>query len=368
MKKVLIFIFVFVLFFVAIFFNLKIKNENFENGEIKIFCWGQYIADGSEGSLNILDLFEKENKIKIKSFSTFDSCEQMYTKLKNANSNYDIIFCCEYLVNQLIAENLIAPINFSKLKNYKNIDEKFKGSFWGYDEKNMYTVPYCWGHLAILYNKNMVEALTKKDAKEVVKGWDVLWNPKLKQEILMLVNSRDSFSVAHKLLNHSINTTKKNDVTAAFNLLKKQKPLVQAYVMDEMFDKMENNEAAVCVAYSGDIVNMMKNNKQLRYCFPKQGSNIFIDTICIPSNAKNKENALKFIDFLCREDIAAKNAEFLSASTPNKKAVNFLKDDFKNNKIICPEEQIIKKCEANICFSKQQNTLLEQLFLNVKTF
>lgn len=356
----------FLIIAVIITINLTQKNNNFKNGEIKIFCWGQYIADGTENSLSVLDEFEKENKVKIKSFNTFESCEQMYTKLKSKNCSYDIVFSSDYMVKKLIDENLIMPIEKSSLKNYENISENFKGKRWGFDKTNSYSVPYCWGHIGLIYNKKLVEKLTGEEAEKVVNGWDALWNEKLKQNILMFINAKDSFSIALKLLNKSLNTTNEEDILKAAEILKKQKPLVQAYVMDEMFDKMENNEAAISVAYSGDIVKMLKNNKNLKYCFPKQGSNIFIDAVCIPKNSKNKENALKFIDFLCREDIALENAKFLGYSTPNKKAYSNLSENFKNE-ISYPKKEILNKCEIYLPTPKKLTNLIETLWVKIRS-
>ena len=367
-KKVFLLVFLLsITTFIFIFFKLNTKKKVFENGEIRIFCWGQYIADGTDDSLNILDEFEKREKIKVAAFNTFDSCEQMYAKLKNGNSNYDVIFTSDYMVKRLIDEGLIQKIDTLKLKNYKNIMDNCKGSKWGFDVKDQYSVPYSWGHIGLIYNKKLIEKLTGQNAENVVTGLGALFDKRLKQEILMFIGSRDSFSIAQKFLGNSINTKSEKDIKDAANVLKKQKNLVQAYVMDEMFDKMENNEAMISLAYSGDIIKMMKNNKDLRYCFPKEGSNIFVDAVCIPKNARNKENALKFIDFLCDGEIALENAEFLSYSTPNKKAWELLDENLKNNKIAYPSQEIIDKCEVHLPLSKEQNILIETLWANIRT-
>lgn len=356
------------IFCIFIFIILKLtKTDSFKNGEIKIFCWGQYISDGTDGSLNVLETFEKKENIKVTAFNTFDSCEQMYAKLKSKNSNYDIIFTSDYMVKRLIDENLIQKIDTNKLKNYKNIMESCKGSTWGFDRYNMYSVPYSWGHVGIVYNKKLIESLTGKDAKSVVTGLDALWDKRLKQEILMFIGSRDSFSIAQKVLGNSINTTNEKNIHKAAKILRNQKKLIQAYVMDEMFDKMENGEAAISLAYSGDIIKMMENNKDLRYCFPKEGTNVFIDTVCIPKNAKNVNNALKFIDFLCEDYIAKANAEFSSYSTPNKAAWELLDNNIKNNKIAYPDKETLKKCEAHLPLPKNLNELIENLWANIRT-
>lgn len=341
-------------------------KQEFENGELKIFCWGEYLADGTLNSLNIIDAFEKETKIKVSVFSTFDSNEQMYTKLKNGNVDYDVILPSEYMVSRLIKEDLIQKLDFSLLKNYNEIMDPFKGDVLGYDPTNEYSVPFSWGTIGIIYNKELVKNLTNENPEEIITGWDAFFNKKLNNEILMFINSRDSFAIANKLLNQSINTENFGEIEKSANLLKSQKELVQAYVMDEMYDKMENNEAAISPAYSGDIVKMMNNNKNLAYCFPKEGSNIFVDALCIPKNSKNIKNAHKFIDFLCRPDIALENTKFLAYSTPVRGAFNSLDDGLKFNKIAYPPKEILKKCEAHKALSKDVEQKIETLWTNLR--
>lgn len=366
MKKLFFIIPLIIIFIVLLCLKLKLSKKNFKNGEIRIFCWGQYIADGSDGSLNILEAFEKEENINVAAFNTFDSAEQMYAKLKNGNCNYDVVFSSDYMIKRLINENLIQKIDTQKLKNYENINQNFKGSVLGYDKYDEYSIPYSWGHMAITYNSKLIKLLTGIDAEKVVTGWEALFNPLLNQEVLMFINSRDSFSIAQKLLGNSLNTQNKEHILSASNVLKKQRKIVQAYVMDEMFDKMESGSALISPAYSGDIISMMKNNKDLKYCFPKQGSNIFVDAVCVPKNAKNKDNALKFIDFLCRGDVALENAMFINYSTPNKKAYEMLPNELKNNKIAYPPYEIIKKCEAHMPLTKENTALIETLWANIR--
>lgn len=365
MKK-LISVILFISIIVGCLGQTGCDNEKYPNGEIKIFCWGEYIADGTFGSLDVINEFEKETKIRVSVFSTFDSNEQMYAKLKSNSASYDIIMPSDYMISRLIAEDMIQKINISEITNYTQVMDKCKGSVCGYDPTDEYSVPYSWGTLGLVYNGPLIEQLTGQSANEIVKGWDALWNKKLAKEMFMFINSRDSFGIAEKYLGYSLNTTNVCELKNAYNALKEQKPLVQAYIMDEIFDKMENNEAAIAPAYSGDIITMMNENDKLSYCFPEQGSNIFVDGICIPKNAKNIQNAHKFIDFLCKPNIAAANAQYISYSTPNVGAWEKLDDSLKYNKIAYPPDEIINKCETYMYLPPSVNSYIESSWTEIR--
>ena len=207
-----------------------------------------------------------------------------------------------------------------------------------FDPENKYSVPYCWGTVGILYNKTMVD--------EPIDSWSVLWDPKYKDSILMQDSVRDAFGVTLKYLGYSLNSTDLDELNEAKNLLIKQKPLVQAYVVDQVRDKMIGNEAAIGVIYSGEAIYTQKENPNLEYVIPKEGSNIWIDSCVIPKNAEHKENAEKFINFLCRPDIALKNFEYITYSTPNKGAFELLDEDMQNNKAVFPDIDSIKNAEV----------------------
>lgn len=307
-----------------------------ENGELKIFNWGEYLSDGTDGSIDVIAQFEKETGIKVSAYDTYDSNEQMYAKLKSGSSDYDLVFPSDYMISRLIQENLVQKIDVSQMQNYSQVMEQYKGSARGYDPTDEYSVPYTWGHVGIVYNQPMVEQLSGQKAEDVITGWDAFWNPAFSDQMYMFINSRDSFGIAEKLLGYSLNTTDPAQIAQACSKLKEQKPLVQAYVMDEMFDKMENDEAALSPAYAGDIITMMDSNPDLRYCFPKEGTNLFVDGVCITSTAKHQENALKFIDFLCRPEIAHANASYIRYSTPIQGALSMLDEELKNNPIAYP--------------------------------
>lgn len=341
-------------------------GKEYPNGELKIFCWGEYLSDGTANSLNVIEAFEKETGVKVSVVSTFDSNEQMYAKLKYGSVEYDLIFPSEYMISRLIDENMIQKINIKSLKNYSGVMQSCKGSVLGYDPTDEYSVPYTWGTVGLVYNVPLIEELTGQKASEVVKGWSALWDTRLEKEIFMFINSRDSFAIAEKLLNFSLNTTNLDEISQAAALLKSQKPLVQAYIMDQIFDKMANNEGAITPAYAGDILTMMKENENLAYCFPEEGSNMFVDGMCIPKNAQNVENAHKFIDFLCREDIATENANFISYSTAISGAWENLCEEIKYSEIAYPPENIKQKCEIHKYLPKRINTHIEELWTQIK--
>lgn len=362
MKKI-----VSVVLIVSIISLLSLNGCSKDNGnELKIFNWGEYISDGTDGSPDILHEFEKETNIKIKAYDTFDSNEQMYAKLKSGGSDYDLIFPSDYMAARLINEKMVQKIDKTALLNYNQIDEQYLGSVCGYDTTDEYTVPYTWGTVGIVYNKSLVEKLTGQSADDVITSWSAFWNKDLDDNILMFINSRDSFGIAEKLMGYSLNTTDETEIYKSAQKLKEQKPLVQSYVMDEMFDKMIEGEAAVSPAYSGDIVTMLNQNSDLGYCFPKEGSNLFVDCVCIPKEAKNYQNALKFIDFLLRPDIAKANAEFINYSTPNKGAYALLSEQDKENAIAYPPSEIKSKCETFTDLPQATVNLMENYWIDIR--
>ena len=234
------------------------------------------------------------------------------------------------MIQKMIENDLLAEINFDNIPNVKNIGEQYFEQSKGFDPENKYSIPYCFGTVGILYNKTMVD--------EPIDSWDVLWDEKYADNILMQDSVRDAFMVALKRLGYSMNTTDEAQVKEAAQTLIDQKPLVQAYVIDQVCDKMIGNEAAIGVIYSGEAIYTQRENPDLEYVIPKEGTNVWIDSWVIPKNAKNKENAEKFIDFMCREDIALKNFEYITYSTPNTAAqANIEDEDIKNSKVAFPD-------------------------------
>lgn len=299
------------------------KSSAGENGEVVVYNWGEYIDPDT------LDQFEEETGIHVV-YDEFETNEIMYPKVESGTSNYDVVCPSDYMIQKMIENDLLAEINFDNIPNVKNIGEQYFEQSKGFDPENKYSIPYCFGTVGILYNKTMVD--------EPIDSWDVLWDKKYADNILMQDSVRDAFMVALKRLGYSMNTTDEEQVKEAAQTLIDQKPLVQAYVIDQVRDKMIGNEAAIGVIYSGEAIYTQRENPDLEYVIPKEGTNVWIDSWVIPKNAKNKENAEKFIDFMCREDIALKNFEYITYSTPNTAAqANIEDEDIKNSKIAFPD-------------------------------
>ncbi|MDE7432532.1 MAG: extracellular solute-binding protein, partial [Lachnospiraceae bacterium] len=306
--------------------------DNTEKNEIYVYNWGEYIDP------EVLDIFERETGITV-NYEEFETNEEMYTIIAKGARAYDVICPSDYMVQKMIENNLLAKINYENIPNIKNIGAQYMESARGFDKENEYCVPYCFGTVGIMYNKKMVD--------EPIDSWAVLFDPKYKNQILMQNSVRDAYCVALSYLGYSINTLNEAQLKEATDLLVKQKPLVQAYVVDQVRDKMIKNAAAIGVIYSGEAIYMQKENKDLEYVIPKEGSNVWIDGWVIPKNCKNKEGAEAFINFLCRPDIALMNFDYITYSTPNEAARELIEDEaIKNSKIAFPDEEELDNCEV----------------------
>ena len=252
---------------------------------------------------------------------------------------------------------MLEKINFENIPNYSKIMEAYKKS--EYDPTGEYSVPYSWGTVGIIYNKTMV--------KETVDSWDILWDERYKGNILMFDNSRDAFGIALKKLGYSQNTTDAKKLEEAAAALKEQKPLVQAYVMDQIFDKMGNGEAALAPYYAGDAITMMDENSDLGYAVPKEGTNRFVDAMVIPKGAPNKDNAEKFINFICETDVAKEIVEYIGYSTPHQEAYEQLDDEIKSNPIAYPSEDVLKNTEFFVNLPSDVNKKMQDLWVEIKT-
>ena len=300
------------------------KENDVMNGEkLVVYNWGEYIDP------EVLTMFEEETGIDIV-YEEFETNEILYPKISSGAIAYDVICPSDYMIQRMIENDLLSEINFDNIPNLKNIGKQYLEQSRQFDPENKYSVPYCWGTVGILYNKMMVD--------EPVDSWSILWDPKYKDNILMQDSVRDAFGVTLKYLGYSLNSIDLDELTEAKNLLIEQKPLVQAYVIDQVRDKMIGNEAALGVIYSGEAIYTQKENPNLEYVIPKEGSNIWIDSWVIPKNAEHKENAEKFINFLCRPDIALMNFEYITYSTPNEAARELIEDEsIRNSEIAFPD-------------------------------
>ena len=340
------------LVFGGIFYNFNtLKNNSGE--KVIVYNWGEYLDPKT------IELFEKETGISV-TYEEYETNEIMYPKILSQAIAYDVVCPSDYMIQRMIENDLLAEINWNNIPNIKNMDSTYMEQSKSFDPKNKYSVPYCVGTVGILYNKSMV--------KEPVDSWNILWDPKYKDSILMQDSVRDAFAVALKRLGYSINATEVDQLAAATEDLIEQKPLVQAYVVDQVRDKMIGNEAALGVIYSGEAGYTKRENPDLEYVIPKEGSNVWIDSWVIPKNSKNKENAEKFINFMCRPEIALMNFEYLTYSTPNLKAREMIEDeDIRNSKILFPEPEDLTNCETFQFLGDDVDSYYNELWNKVKS-
>ncbi len=321
--------------------------------EINVYNWGEYLSNGTDDRMDINQEFEKVTGIKV-NYSNFETNEGMYAKLKSGANSYDVIFPSDYMVSRLAEEEMLYKLNFENIPNYKYIGENFKNL--SYDPKNYYSVPYTWGRVGIIYNEKMIG--------HTVRSIDELWNPKHKGQILMFKNSKDAFALALMKLGYDINTTDEKKLREAGELLKLQKPLVQAYVMDQIFDKMQGNEGIIAPYYVGDYLIMKKVNPDLNIYIP-DNTNMYVDAICIPKNAKNKEAGEMYINFLNEPEVAAENIDFIMYSSPNTEAVKLLKKEIRENKILYPDKRELKNAKSFVNLPKKTNLFIDSLWIEV---
>ena len=311
---------------IGLFSGCGSSNNTADNGTVYFYNCGDYIDE------DLLAKFTKETGIKV-DYSTYDTNEIMYQKLKSTPGSYDLVIPSDYMIEKMINNDMLQKLDFSKIPNYANIDEQFKNL--PYDPNNEYSIPYMWGTMGIVYNKTMVT--------EPVDSWDILWDSKYDDQIFMYDSERDSIMVALKKLGYSMNTRDEAQLEEAKQLLIEQAPLVLAYVGDEGKNKMINGEAALMLAWSGDAMVMLQENPDLAYAIPKEGSNWFVDGMVMSKDAANVEQAYQYMNFLCRPDIAAKNAEYIGYSTPISAARELLPEEIKNSEVAYPDPSILKK-------------------------
>lgn len=302
-----------------------------EKGEkVYIYNWGEYIDP------EVLNLFEDQTGIDVV-YDEFEQNEEMYPKIEAGAVRYDVVCPSDYMIQKMIDEKLLAEINYDNVPNIKNIDPAYLKSAEEFDPGNRYSVPYCWGTLGILYNKTMVE--------EPIDSWSAIFDEKYSGNILMIDSVRDAFGIALAYLGYDINTTNEAELDEAKALLQKQYPLVQAYVVDQVRDKMIGGEAALGIIYSGEAIYTKRENPDLEYVVPKEGSNVWIDAWVIPKNCRNQENAEAFINFMCDPEIALKNFEYITYSTPNAAAREMItEEDIKNSPVAFPEQSVLDRC------------------------
>lgn len=310
---------------------------------LNVYNWGEYISDGSEGSLDVNKAFEEKYGIKI-NYTNYESNENMYNKLKSGGADYDIVIPSDYMIAKLIEEDMLAKLNYDNIPNAQYILDKYKGLY--YDPNDEYSVPYTVGMVGLIYNTTMVEGAPD--------SWGIMFDEKYKGQILMFNNPRDAFGIAQFYLGQSVNTTDPKDWDAALQLLKEQNSLVSSYVMDEVYNKMENGEAAIAAYYAGDYLTMADVNPDLAFVYPKEGVNFFVDAMCVLKNSKNKEAAELYINFMCSEEIAVANANYICYASPHSLVLESDDYDLKGNEILYPEELPPTEMFENLDYDTQQ--------------
>jgi len=336
-----------------------IGNANRPTITINVYNWGMNIADGTDDTLDVIAAFEaKYPHIKV-NYSTYDSNEVLYTKLKNGGISVDVIIPSDYMIARMIQEDMLLELNFDNIPNYADyVDDTFKNP--DYDPENKYSVPYTWGTVGILYNTKYVDEAD-------VTGWEVLWNEKYDDKILMFDNSRDAFGIAQYLLGYDVNTTDPEELQACADKLAQQKPLVQQYVMDQIYSSMINEEAYIAPYYAGDCMLMMEENPNLAFYLPEhQGFNLFVDAMCIPKCSQQKEAAELFINFLCEPEVSGANMNYICYGSPISEAKKFMDEYLAESKVVYPQTSVLEKGTNYSFLPTEVSRLVEKLFMQVR--
>ncbi|MDL2311000.1 spermidine/putrescine ABC transporter substrate-binding protein [Peptostreptococcaceae bacterium OttesenSCG-928-C18] len=337
-----------IIFLISIFLLVSCKDEAHTGEKVYVYNWGEYIDE------SVVKSFEKETGIKV-IYEQFTQNEDMYMKLKEGGSNYDIIFPSDYMIERLIKEDMLKEINMKKIPNIKNIGKQYLNM--EYDPEQKYSIPYFWGTVGILYNEKLVD--------EKVDSWDILWNKKYEYKIIMMDSTRDSIGISLIRNGYSMNSRNLKELEVAKKDLIAQKPIVRAYLVDEMKGQMVNNEAVLAPAYSGDAMDAMSENEDLKYVVPKEGANLWFDAMAIPKNAKNVENAEKFINYILEPENAAKIADYIGYSSPNVEGVKLLDEEIQNSEVAYPNLEKLPKMEI---FKNPSdfNTVYTEIWAEVK--
>ena len=323
-----------------------------------VYNWGQYIAEGDDDSIDVIAAFEEAYpNIKVK-YSTYDSNESMYAKLSGGGITVDVIIPSDYMVGRMRQEGMLQELNYDNIPNAQYIDPSFRGM--AYDPEDKYSVPYTWGTVGIIYNTKYVDEAD-------VTGWELLWNEKYADKILMFDNSRDAFGIAEYLLGYDVNTTDEAELKACADKLAEQKPVVQQYVMDQIFDAMENEEAWIAPYYAGDYLTMVEENEDLAFYRPAhQGYNVFIDAMCIPTCAQEKEAAELFINFMCSPEISAANLDFIGYSVPASASKEYMDEEVVNNPVSYPDAEELRNATSFDYLPEEVSRKMESLFMAVR--
>jgi spermidine/putrescine transport system substrate-binding protein len=331
----------------------EFKNDNLT---LYVYNWGEYISDGSDGAMDVVKEFEELTGINVE-YTTFDTNEGLYSKLQSGSAYYDIIIPSDYMISRMALNGMLEKLDYGNIPNFeKYMDNAFRNP--DYDVAQEYSVPYTWGTVGLIYNTKYIT--------EPVDGWDILWDEKYSGKILMFSNSRDAFAIALRRLGYSMNTENPDELRAAAESLKAQKDVVQAYVMDQIFDKMTEENAWIAPYYAGDYITMSETNEDLAFVFPKEGFNQFVDAMCIPKGCVNKEAAEMFINFMCEPRVSAENCTYIGYSTPISAAKTLMDEEVVANEVAYPGEEILANSETFRNLSDDTNKLMDDLWIEVR--
>ncbi|MBO5892480.1 MAG: extracellular solute-binding protein [Oscillospiraceae bacterium] len=329
-------------------------NGRQEKTVLNVYNWGMNMADGTDGTMDLVAEFEKRYPNIDVRMSEYESNEVLYSKLKNGGISVDVIIPSDYMIHRMRNEGMLLELNFDNIPNFAYVDEQFKNP--DYDPENKYSVPYTWGTVGILYNTKYVDEAD-------VTGWELMWNEKYAGKILMIDNSRDAFGIAQYLLGYSVNTTDKAELQACADKLAQQRPLVQQYVMDQIYATMENEEAYIAAYYAGDCMLMMEENEDLAFYLPEhQGFNLFTDAMCIPNCATEKEAAELFINFMCDPEISGANMDYICYASPISAAKEYMEDYLAESEIVYPDEELLNKGTSYQFLSEETSRYVESLY------
>lgn len=349
MKRILAF-----LLCVCALWGLGVTASAEEGVTINVYNWGEYIANGTDDSMDVNAEFTRRTGIGV-NYTTFDSNESLYSKLAGGGADYDVIFPSEYMVSKLIDEGRLAELDYDNIPNFQYVDPQFRDP--DYDPGNRYSVPYTWGVVGIFYNTDYIEEVT---------SWQSLWDDQYAGKILMFDNPRDSFAIAQFMLGQNVNTTDEKDWQEAAALLKAQKPLLQGYYMDQIFDKMLSGEAWIAPYYAGDAAILVDNSDNISFAVPEEGTNFFVDLACIPATASHKREAEEYINFLCDPEIAGANMDYVGYSTPESAAKEYLDPEVANSPMHYPREETLRTAQAFVNLPEDTAKLVDQLWAEVK--
>ena len=323
---------------------------------INVYNWGQYISDGTDGYIDVNTAFTEATGIEV-NYMTFDTNEGLYTKLKTGGSSYDVIVPSDYMAARLIDEGLVQKLDYSNIPNASYVDESYRNL--AFDPDNAYSVPYTWGTVGVIYNSKYVDETD-------IGGWDLLWNSKYAGKILMFDNNRDAFAIAEASLGYSLNTTDETELRACSDLLAHQRPVVQQYVMDQIYDKMIGEEAWIAPYYAGDYLWMLDENEDLAFYFPEEGFNLFVDCLMIPTSSEHKAEAEAYINFLLDPAICGENLDYLGYSAPETAAKAYMNPEMVENEIAYPAPEVLARSEAFLYLPPETNQLMDSLWLVVQ--